>query len=185
MPGLKVSSDSKSRWYVAQVHSGTENSVVKSIKETAEKRGLMDDFEEILVPTKKVTEVKKGKKVSSEKKFFPGYVLVKMIMTNETWQLIKRLPKVNGFLGSKDNPIPISEAEAMRLLNRIEETKEGVDTAVTYEVGEEVKVSDGPFTSFNGTVESVEEDKRRLKVSVSIFGRPTQVDLGFDQVEKL
>jgi transcriptional antiterminator NusG len=181
----KLEASDKALWYVAQVQSGTENTVVKAIKEQAEKRDMEKYFEEILVPTKKVTEVKKGKKVSSDKKFFPGYILIKMIMTNETWQLVKRLPRVNGFLGSKNKPVPISENEALRLLNRIEESKTGVDSAITYEVGEEVKVIEGPFNSFTGIVEAVEDDKKRLKVSVSIFGRPTQVELGFEQVEKI
>ena len=164
---------------------GFEKKIAQQITEQAAQKGLADQFEAVLVPSENVVEVKRGRKINSEHKFFPGYVLVKMDLTDDAWHLVKNTPKVTGFLGSKTKPSPISEAEADRILKQ---NQEGVDRprpAVLFEIGEQVRVADGPFTSFNGTVEEVDEEKGRLKVSVSIFGRSTPVELEYSQVEKL
>ena len=173
------------RWYVIHVYSGFEKKVAQSIREQAEQKNVAEKFEEVLVPTEEVVEVKRGAKVSSERKFFPGYVLVKMDLTDEVYHLIKNTPKVTGFLGSDKKPMPISDAEADRILHQVQEGIERPKPAVSFEVGEQVRVSDGPFASFNGTVEEVDESRSRVKVAVSIFGRATPVELEFGQVEKL
>src|SRR5438046_7400342 len=176
-----------SRWYVIHVYSGFERKVATAIREQAEQKGLGDRFEEILVPTEEVVEVKRGAKVSSERKFFPGYVLVKMELTDETWHLVKNTPKVTNFLGGggRGRPVPITEAEAQRIIKQVQEGIERPKPSITFEVGEQVRVSDGPFTSFNGVVEEVDEEKARIKVAVSIFGRATPVELEYSQVEKV
>jgi transcriptional antiterminator NusG len=173
------------RWYIVHAYSNFENKVAESIREQAKQRGLAEHFDDILVPKEKVTEVRRGRKVEAERKFFPGYVLVKMDLTDEVYHLIKNTPKVTGFLGSDNKPMPISEAEAARILHQVQEGIERPKPSVSFEVGEQVRVSDGPFASFNGTVEEVDEARSRVKVAVSIFGRATPVELEFGQVEKL
>lgn len=175
----------KFRWYVVHVYSGFEKKVAQAIREKAESMGIGGQFADILVPTEDVVEVTRGRKVNTERKFFPGYVLVKMALTDESWHMVKNTPKVTGFLGGGTKPVPMSEAEAMRLITQMQEGIEHPKNAISFEVGEQVRVADGPFASFNGVVEEVDEEKARLKVSVSIFGRATPVDLEFSQVEKL
>ncbi|MBV5264086.1 transcription termination/antitermination protein NusG [Pinisolibacter aquiterrae] len=173
------------RWYIVHAYSNFENKVAESIRERAAQNGLSEMFEQILVPTEKVTEVRRGRKVDTERKFFPGYVLVKAELTDQVFHLIKNTPKVTGFLGSDNKPMPIQESEALRILQQVQEGVERPKPSVTFEVGENVKVSDGPFASFNGVVEEVDEERSRLKVAVSIFGRATPVDLEYGQVEKI
>jgi len=173
------------RWYIVHAYSNFENKVADSIRDQAKQRGLSENFEEILVPKEKVVEVRRGRKVDSERKFFPGYVLVKCDLTDEVFHLIKNTPKVTGFLGADNKPMPISEAEASRILHQVQEGIDRPKPSVTFEVGEQVRVSDGPFASFNGTVEEVDDARSRVKVAVSIFGRATPVELEFGQVEKL
>ena len=172
------------RWYVVHVYSGFEKKIAQQIKEQAAQKGLADQFGDILVPAEEVVELRRGQKVNAERKFFPGYVLVHMELTDEAWHLVKDTPKVTGFLGGRLRPSPISDAEAERVMTQTKEGAEHPRPAVLFEVGENVRVADGPFTSFNGTVEEVDEEKGRVKVSVSIFGRATPVDLEYSQVEK-
>jgi transcriptional antiterminator NusG len=173
------------RWYIVHAYSNFENKVAESIREQAKQRGLSELFEEILVPKEKVTEVRRGRKIDTERKFFPGYVLAKMELTDEAYHLIKNTPKVTGFLGTDKKPMPISDAEADRILHQVQEGIDRPKPSVSFEVGEQVRVSDGPFASFNGTVEEVDDARSRVKVAVSIFGRPTPVELEFGQVEKI
>lgn len=172
------------RWYVVHAYSGSEKAVAAQIREKAAKQGLAEKFEDILVPTEDVVEVRRGQKVTAEKKFFPGYVLVRMDLNDETWHLVKNIARVTGFLGANGKPSPISDTEAQRIMQQVQEGVERPRSSVSYEVGETVKVIDGPFNSFTGTLESVDEEKGRLTVSVSIFGRATPVELEFTQVEK-
>lgn len=173
------------RWYVLHVYSNFEKKVAESIREQAEQKGLADHFEQIVVPTEEVVEIRRGQKVNTERKFFPGYVLLKMELSDRAWHLVKNTPKVTGFLGSGNKPIPISETEAMRIMQQVQEGVERPKPSIIFEVGETVRVADGPFTSFNGVVEEVDEERSRLKVAVSIFGRATPVELEYTQVEKV
>ncbi len=172
------------RWYVVHVYSGFEKKIREQIKEQAAQKGLADLIDDVLVPSEEVVEIRRGQKVNSERKFFPGYVLVKMEMTDQTWHLIKDTPKVTGFLGTKIRPTPITDAEAERIMKQTQEGVENPRPSVIFEIGETIRVADGPFTSFNGVVEEVDEEKGRVKVSVSIFGRSTPVELEYSQVEK-
>ena len=171
-------------WYIVQAYSGFEKKVVESIKDTLAKSKLESHLGEILVPTHEVTEVKKGKRSKKEKKYFPGYILVKLELTKQIYHLIKNLQKVSGFLGTEDRPTPISDKEIERILGTVSESAINQKSGISFEIGEKVKVCDGPFASFNGLVEEIDEEKSRLKVSVSIFGRATPVDLEYNQVEK-
>ena len=171
-------------WYIVQSHSSFENKVAQEIKEEATKANLEDKIEEIIVPTHDITEVKRGKRVQRKKKYFPGYVLLKSEMDNTIYHMIKNLKRVSGFLGTKGTPIPVSEKEIEKILGQIKDGVVQPKSGIEYNVGEKVQVIDGPFASFSGLVEDIDEDKMRLKVSVSIFGRPTPVDLEYSQVEK-
>jgi transcriptional antiterminator NusG len=174
------------KWYVIHVYSGFENKVAEGIREKAKKQGLEDHVQEILVPMEEIVEVKRGQRVNAERKFFPGYVLARLDMDDEIWHLIKNTPKVSGFLGAGGNkPVAISETEAQRILKQVQEGVDRPRPSIVYDIGEEVKVTDGPFASFNGVVEEIDEEKAKLKVSVSIFGRATPVELEYSQVEKV
>ncbi len=172
------------KWYVLHVYSGFEKKVAESIKEQAEKKGWTDKIADVLVPTEAVVDIQKGKKVQVERKFFPSYVLVQMEMNDDTWHMVKNTPKVTGFLGGK-KPVAMSNAEAERVMNQVQQGIEKPRASVSYEVGEQVRVNDGPFASFVGVVEEVDAEHSRLKVLVSIFGRSTPVELEFAQVEKV
>lgn len=172
------------QWYIVHAYSNFERKVADAIRQAAIEKGLEEDFEEILVPTEEVVEMRRGRKVNAERKFFPGYVLVKMNMSDDAYHLVKDTPKVTGFLGSGNKPLPVSQKEIDRILGQIEEGVERPRPSVTYEIGETVRVVDGPFASFSGVVEEVDEEKARLKVAVSIFGRATPVELEYGQVEK-
>ncbi len=173
------------RWYVVHAYSGFESHVKRGLEERIKLHGMEDQFGEILVPTEEVVEMKDGQKRKSERKFFPGYVLVQMDMTDDAWHLVKETPRVLGFIGgTSDKPAPISEAEANAILNRVQEGVERPRPKILFEPGEVVRINDGPFNDFNGVVEEVDYEKNRLRVEVSIFGRSTPVDLEFSQVEK-
>ena len=171
-------------WYIVQAYSGFEKKVVESIKEELKRHKLENNLDQLLIPTHQVTEVKKGKRTKKEKKYFPGYVLIKIELTKQIYHLIKNLQKVSGFLGSSDKPTPISDNEIKRILGQVTESAINQKAGINFEIGEKVKVFDGPFASFTGLIEEIDEEKSRLKVSVSIFGRATPVDLEFNQVEK-
>jgi transcriptional antiterminator NusG len=174
------------RWYVIQAYSGFEKKVAASIEEQARQMGLDDQIVQVMVPTEEIVEMRRGVKVNSERKFFPGYVLIRMEMTDETWHLVKNTPKVTDFLGGgSGRPAAISDKEADHILYQMKESAERPKSAITFEIGEQVRVCDGPFNSFNGLVENVDEERSRLKVAVSIFGRATPVELEYTQVEKL
>jgi|TARA_B100001964_G_scaffold106590_1_gene119107 transcriptional antiterminator NusG len=171
-------------WYIVQSHSNFENKVAKLIREEAVKLKFSDKIEEIIVPTHDVTEVRRGKRVQRKKKYFPGYVLIRSEMDNDLYHMIKNIKKVSGFLGTKGIAVPVSDEEIEKILGQIKDGVAQPKSAIEYTVGEKVQVIDGPFASFNGLIEDIDEDKSRLKVSVSIFGRPTPVDLEYNQVEK-
>jgi len=172
------------RWYVLHVYSGFEKKVKQSIEEQAKQAGMDDKIIQVLVPSEEVIEVRRGAKVTSDRKFFPGYILLEMEMTDQAWHLVQNTPKVSGFLGTKERPTPISEVEAQRILNQVQEGVERPKPSIVYEIGDSVRVTDGPFTSFSGQVEDVDVERSRLKVAVSIFGRATPVELEYTQVEK-
>ena len=173
------------RWYVVNVYSGSEKKVAESLREQATLKKMEDKILEVFVPTENVVEIRKGTKVNAEHKFFPGYILVKMELTDETWLVVKNTPRVSGFLGSRNKPQPISDAEVQKIMNQVQEGLERPQTNVNFETGEQIRVIDGPFASFVGIVEDIDTEKNRLKVSVSIFGRYTPVELEFSQVEKM
>ena len=172
------------KWYIVQAHSNFEKRVKESLEREAGEKGLEHLFEEILVPTEQVVEIRKGRKIESERKFFPGYVLVKMKLTDEAYHLVKNTPKVSGFLGSASKPMPVSEKEVARIVGQIREGAEKPVPTITFDIGEKVKVVDGSFQSFEGTVEDVDDENARLKVLINIFGRGTPVELDYTQVEK-
>ena len=171
-------------WYIVQAYSGFENKVADSIKDIMSKNSLESSFGEVIVPTQTVTEVKKGKRTQRRKKYFPGYVLVKVDLSKQVYHKIKNIQKVSGFLGPEGKPVPVSENEIEKIINQANQSEANPSSGITFEIGEKVKVCDGPFASFTGLVEEIDEEKSRLKVSVSIFGRPTPVDLDYNQVEK-
>ena len=172
------------RWYIVHVYSGFERKVEQAIREQAQIKGLADRFEEVMVPSEEVVEMRRGQKVTSERKFFPGYVLVKVDLDDESWHLVKNTSKVTGFLGAGGRPVPITDAEADRIINQVKDGVERPKPLISFEIGEAVRVCDGPFASFNGLVEEVDEDRARVKVAVTIFGRATPVELEYAQVEK-
>ncbi len=176
---------STNRWYVLHAYSGYEKKVADTIMDQASKLGISQHIEEISVPTQNIVEVKRGVRVNTERKIFPGYILIKMNLNDDTWHIIKTTPKLSGFLGNKGKPIQISNAEAKRISQQVVDGVEKSRPAIMYDVGEQVKVIDGPFASFNGEVEKIDEEKARLRVAVSIFGRSTPVDLDYSQVEKV
>jgi len=182
--GAAQTSNPSHKWYIVHAYSNFEKKVAESIREQAHTQGLDDSFSEILVPTEDVIEIRRGRKINAERKFFPGYVLVKMDLSDEAYHLVKNTPKVTGFLGSGLKPMPVSEREVARIIGAIEEGVERPKPTITFDIGETVRVIDGPFASFNGSVEQVDEERARLRVTVSIFGRATPVELEYSQVEK-
>ena len=183
--GEEKNDNPDAKWYVVGAASGFEEKAVKTIQDNARKAFLSHFFFDFQVPKHEVVEIKRGKKINSEKNFFPGYMLIKMIMNNQTWQLVKNSNKISGFTGNDHKPIPLSQNEAIKMLKKADDSIEYIAPKYVYEVGQQVKVIDGPFASFNGMVEEVDEERGRLKISVSIFGRPTPVELEYTQVEKI
>jgi transcriptional antiterminator NusG len=179
-----IKSNPHHKWYIVHAYSNFEKKVAENIREQAKAQNLEDCFSEILVPTEDVVEIRRGRKINAERKFFPGYVLVKMDLTDEAYHLIKNTPKVTGFLGSGSKPMPVSDKEVARIIGAIEEGVERPKPTIRFEIGETVRVTDGPFQSFSGSVEQVDEERARLRVTVSIFGRATPVELEYGQVEK-
>ena len=171
-------------WYIVQTFSGSEQKVADTLNDNIKKKSLSEKIEEVLVPMHEITEVRKGKRVQSKKKYFPSYILVRMEMSKDLYHMIKNISKVTGFLGTMGNPVPVPEKEIEKIMGRIKEGTMIPKTQISFDIGEQVKVCEGPFASFSGLVEEVDEEKSRLKVSVSIFGRPTPIDLEYNQVEK-
>jgi transcriptional antiterminator NusG len=172
------------KWYIVHAYSNFENKVADAIKQSASEKGMTELFDEVFVPTEEVTEVRRGRKINTERRYLPGYVLVKMVLNDQTYHLIKDTPKVTGFLGSGNKPMPVSQREVDRIRGVVTDSIERPRSTITFEIGENVRVTDGPFASFSGVVEDVDEDQQRVKVAVSIFGRATPVELEFAQVEK-
>lgn len=172
------------KWYIVHAYSNFENKVADAIKQSASEKGMAELFEEVFVPTEEVTEVRRGRKINTERRYLPGYVLVKMVLNDQTYHLIKDTPKVTGFLGSGNRPMPVSQREVDRIRGVVTDSIERPRSTITFEIGENVRVTDGPFASFSGVVEDVDEEQQRVKVAVSIFGRATPVELEFAQVEK-
>ena len=172
------------KWYIVHAYSNFENKVADAIKQSASEKGMSELFDEVFVPTEEVTEVRRGRKINTERRYLPGYVLVKMVLNDQTYHLIKDTPKVTGFLGSGNKPMPVSQREVDRIRGVVTDSIERPRSTITFEIGENVRVTDGPFASFSGVVEDVDEDQQRVKVAVSIFGRATPVELEFAQVEK-
>ena len=185
MSEAATATKSDAKWYIVHTYSNFEKKVAEEIKRQAQIQDLAEELEEVLVPTEEVIEVRRGHKVNAERKFLPGYVLVRARLTDEVYHLIKNVPKVTGFLGQGNKPMPLRQGEVDRILSQVHEGAERPKASITFEIGEQVRVADGPFTSFNGVVEEVDEDRSRLKVAVSIFGRATPVELEFTQVEKV
>src|ERR1700761_336356 len=183
-PAKATAANAHHKWYIVHAYSNFEKKVAEAIRDQARQQGIEDNFSEILVPTEDVVEVRRGRKFNSERKFFPGYVLVKMELTDEAYVLVKNTPKVTGFLGSPSKPAPVSEKEVARIIGAIEEGVERPKPTIRFDIGETVRVTDGPFQSFSGVVEQVDEERARLRVTVSIFGRATPVELEYGQVEK-
>lgn len=181
----KPAGNAKARWYILHAYSGFEKKIALAIKEKAVQQNIVDKIEDVVVPTEDVMEIRRGKKVAAERKFFPGYVLVKMELTDETWHMVKNIDKVTGFLGGNGRPQPVPQSEVDLLFKRMTDGAGAVKNAVIYEIGESVKINDGPFDSFTGIVEDVDQDREKVKVSVSIFGRATPVELDFGQVTKV
>ena len=184
-PEAKPASNPRHKWYIVHAYSNFEKKVAENLRDQARAQGMEELFSEILVPTEDVVEIRRGRKINAERKYFPGYVLVKMEMTDEAYHLVKNTPKVTGFLGSGARPLPVSEKEVERIVGAMEEGVERPKPTIRFDIGEMVKVTDGPFASFDGVVESVDEERARLRVAVSIFGRATPVDLEYNQVEKV
>ena len=182
---MDASAPEGARWFIVHTYSGFEKKVAHAIEDQAARKGMSGLFEQVMVPTEEIVEIRRGRKISSERKFLPGYVLIRMVMTDESWHLVRNTPKVTGFLGAGGKPTPIRESEAKRILRQVQEGTERPKPSITFDIGEMVQVCDGPFDSFNGTVEDVDEDRARLKVGVSIFGRSTPVELEYAQVKKL
>ncbi len=172
------------KWYIVHAYSNFENKVADAIKQSASEKGMSELFDEVFVPTEEVTEIRRGRKINTERRYLPGYVLVKMVLNDQTYHLIKDTPKVTGFLGSGNKPMPVSQREVDRIRGVVSDSIERPRSTITFEIGENVRVTDGPFASFSGVVEDVDEDQQRVKVAVSIFGRATPVELEFAQVEK-
>lgn len=172
------------KWYIVHAYSNFENKVADAIKQSASEKGMSELFDEVFVPTEEVTEIRRGRKINTERRYLPGYVLVKMVLNDQTYHLIKDTPKVTGFLGSGNRPMPVSQREVDRIRGVVTDSIERPRSTITFEIGENVRVTDGPFASFSGVVEDVDEDQQRVKVAVSIFGRATPVELEFAQVEK-
>lgn len=181
----QTTSDKPHKWYIVHAFSNFEKKVAEAIQQAAVEKGLSAMIDEVFVPTEEVTEIRRGRKINTERRYFPGYVLVKMVLNDETYHLVRDVPKVTGFLGAGPRPLPVTQREVDRIRGVMEDSVERPRSTITFEIGENVRVTDGPFASFSGLVEDVDEDAQRVKVAVSIFGRATPVELEFEQVERV